>query len=328
MIRSSEAAAWLFIVVVMVQAPGLVHAQPDGMKAQRDRTRFIDHTSSWLLRLPVETHVLYKGAASFDTVGGPRYSGLYPAPNVAGFLAAVITHGVMVEASQARQRKQIQDAADRVLAPYQAILGDFTYRALMQSALEKIATDDSVKVIEPTADAGSAWLVESSPVFWMTQDRRAIVLGNSVTIFRPNTPAAAAYKNTIKVVSDAHEPREVGDLWGDNEGRKLKDESANLLAQSLEIAMREATQAPSKEDAVHRTFRYTEGHREKMERGQLISERCDRIVMRNLRGWIMSIPVTASTASPPTQGCGTSSARPLQSSSESTTRQSEPPVSQ
>jgi hypothetical protein len=302
-IQSSRTASWLVLALVAAAASAPVRAQAGDDKSQREATRLIPNHSSWSLRLPKETQVVYKGVASFDGAGAAGHPIMYPAPNIAGFLAAVITHGVVVESVQARQRKQIQDAADRVLSHYEPALRDYSHRTLMEKALDRIGIGDSKKVVESTAQPGADWLIDSSPVFAMTQDRRALVLENSVAIFSPDAPATGAYRNTIKVVSDVHESSDFAAFWGDNEAEKLKNESAQLLAHSLEIAMREAVNSQSKEGGVQRTFRYREGGTEKMERGELISERCNRTIIRNLRGWIMSIPA-ASSPSAPGDGCG------------------------
>ena len=82
------------------------------------------------------------------------------------------------------------------------------------------------------------------------------------------------------------------DYWSKEEGARLKAESALLLARAMDIAL--ATHADDDLAAKpFKTFRYREGLTERMERGQLVSEGCGRIVMKNLRGILMSVPTTA-----------------------------------
>lgn len=52
----------------------------------------------------------------------------------------------------------------------------------------------------------------------------------------------------------------------------------------------------SNTDQPFRTIRYVEGTAEKMERAQLVSEHCGRLVIKTLRGSLMSVPVKASAS--------------------------------
>jgi hypothetical protein len=75
-------------------------------------------------------------------------------------------------------------------------------------------------------------------------------------------------------------------------GERLKEESADLFARSLEIAWREIGNASRKDDPVRpKTIRYRQGKSEKMERAELIDTKCNRVVVRTLRGWLMSVPL-------------------------------------
>jgi hypothetical protein len=57
--------------------------------------------------------------------------------------------------------------------------------------------------------------------------------------------------------------------------------------------------AKASPDAPHRTVRYRLGGEERMERAQVLSERCDRLLIRNLRGWLMSVPVQCAQETAP-----------------------------
>ena len=57
---------------------------------------------SWSLRLPADDKIVFNGALNSDggVVSSPSI--LYPAPNVGGFIAAVITHALIVESQKTR----------------------------------------------------------------------------------------------------------------------------------------------------------------------------------------------------------------------------------
>ncbi len=93
----------------------------------------------WTLRLPSEDKVVYHGVGSYDGAGVGSLYMLYPAPLAVG-LIAVLIHGLTNETSKKAQKDKMQDAADMVLLPYQAVLNGYTYRELMQRGLERTAT--------------------------------------------------------------------------------------------------------------------------------------------------------------------------------------------
>jgi hypothetical protein len=272
-------------------------AQATGESPQPDTNASIAKDSTWSLRLPAEDAVIYKGVVSFDTLGTANHAMMYPAPNVAGFLAAVITHGIISESAQTRQRIQMQELADRVLAPYKSVLNNYSHRELMQRAAEKTTMGGEKKLIETTEQMKTEWLIESVPIFFMTQDQRALVLEHSVSVYKRDTQTVPAYRNTIKVISAARDADDVVSFWSDNEGQKLKEESANLIARSLDIAMSAAESGFKTDRSPHQTFRYREGNTDKIERAELISGTCDRLLIRTLRGWLMSIPMEGRSAS-------------------------------
>ena len=49
-------------------------------------------------------------------------------------------------------------------------------------------------------------------------------------------------------------------------------------------------------EAPQRTVRYRQGNAERIERAQVLAERCDRLLLRNLRGWLLSVPVVCEQA--------------------------------
>jgi hypothetical protein len=228
--------------------------------------------------------------ASFDQAGLGTASLLYPAPNAGGFLAALLTHGFLLEGSKNAQLEKIQQSANRVLAPYQAVISTFEHRDLMKRGLEKIAWGGTKMLIEFSEKPDTGLIVESVPLFSMTQDQTAIVLDNAIAIHGANAPATSAYKNIFRIVSEPQKRTDLVTYWTANDGENLKSESASLLAESLELAFRDLDGEPAAGIKPHRTVRYFEGTAEKMERGQIVSETCNRIVLRNLRGWLMAVP--------------------------------------
>jgi len=249
--------------------------------------------SNWILRLPQAERVIYRGVVSFDDAGTGTMALMYPAPSAGGMLAAVLTHGLLVGAAKDDQKAKLQTAANNVLGPYKAVLDNFDFRDLMRRALRKTANGANGKLIDPPDDAGSEMLVESLPVFSLTQDQKAIILDNVVSItVRRNTPAAI---HPIRVVSTAQSETDIVAFWMRNDGEKLKDESARLVALSFDTAFRNVVSEADNVTPPYRTIRYQEGAAEKIERAQVLSNDCSRLVIRTLRGTLMSVPASSET---------------------------------
>lgn len=244
----------------------------------------------WNLRLPQEEKVVYRGVVSFDGAGVGNLNMLYPAPNVAVGLIAVLTHGLMNEVTKKSQKARIQDAADSVLLPYKEVLNNYTYRELMQRGLEKSVTGGTRTLVAFSQKAGAEWFVESTPVFALTQDQSALIVENMILIYPPGAAPPVSFEHLVKVVSSVKNTPDLVTFWTADDGRNIKEESAGLLAESLDIALREAVNGPGKGNEAFKTIRYREGNAEKMERGQQIGEYCNRVVIRTLRGGLMSVP--------------------------------------
>jgi hypothetical protein len=209
---------------------------------------------------------------------------LYPAPGPAGLLAAVLTHGLLVEQSKAAQKEKLQEAADKVLDKYRSVVGSFTYGQLADAALAKPQLE-AVPVASSQRVAGP-WLLEGTPVLTMTQDQRALVLDVAFKITQPAGPASDPL--VVRVVSKPLDPDGVADQWLAGDGTLLKAESATLLARAVRVAMNRQ-QFFAAPDA-WQTVRYALGGSEQMERATVVEHDCGRLLLRNLRGAFMSVP--------------------------------------
>ncbi len=301
--RSARLACFIGGVIAPMVFIPCVKAANGAEPAGQTTPQPMGKDSNWSLRLPKDDKVVYRGVVSFDGAGAGSAQIMYPAPNAVGMLAAVLTHGAIVGSMRDSQKDKLQEAADKVLLPYQSILGTYKHQELMRRGLEKTLTGGSKKLVQSSEKPGADWFVESAPVFSITQDQTAIILDNSISIYAPNAPSAAAYQNTVRVVSLAKDGTDLASFWTASDGEKLKEESASLLAESLDIVLSEMTRGPSKGNSPYKTVRYFEGTTEKMERGQLISERCGRALIKTLRDGLMSVPARRGSATAPASDC-------------------------
>ncbi|MGZ3158475.1 MAG: hypothetical protein ACXU7H_05270 [Burkholderiaceae bacterium] len=279
------------------------HADNNSEQTPQVLAKLIPKEAPWSLQFPKDDLVVYKGKMNFDTLGTNQQGMLYPAAGAAGFLAALITHGIISESTKSHQKTKAEEAADKVLLPYQSILSEFHQKQLMQSGLEQVNQNDKKRMLEFGGKTGADWFIESVPVFSMTQDQRAIILENHIAIFTQKSSTAPVYQNTIKVISQVKNEDDLVNFWTANQGEKLKEESVNLFGHSLNMILGEIAIDSESGNIPYKTFRYIEGAHEKMERGQFVSENCNRIVIKTLRGELMSIPKKLDTADSKNDHC-------------------------
>ena len=297
-------------------------AAASGFAPAADETQTAAATQ-WAVRVPIEDKATYRGSVDHDQAGlkaGPMF---YAVPGVAGFLAAAATHGALNAGLKASQKRSMQASADEVLQPFEPVLSGLTNRRLLELSVPRVVAPSPIRVLAATEAGGAAWVIATKPVFSMTMDRRALILDNSVQIFGPGAstasyarairivsaplsaltsvpapvspPASNAMAEPAPVVQDAMVP-----VWLAEGGRLLSDQSAALLAESFELAVSDFTLPAFDDKTPHETFRYAEGGIERMERAQLVKERCGRTLIRTLRGDLMSIPAAAQE---PNAGC-------------------------
>jgi hypothetical protein len=240
----------------------------------------------WAVLPPSSEPVRFGGVADMDDVGKPGAM-MYTGPGLAGVLAAVATHGIIVGAMHKSQKNEIRLAADQVVAPYAASLATFSQRDLLHAA-SSLANSGAPRWLDAAESADDISILSNAATFEMTQDRSTLILQSEVNVTRPGKQPP--YSNVIRVVGHPHSRDDLATYWGADEAKALKDESARLLALSIDIALSEAHGSSDAGAGPQRTVRFREGNREVFERATVIGEQCDRLLIRNLRGWIMSVP--------------------------------------
>lgn len=251
--------------------------------------------SDWSLRMPVQQKVDFRGQVSFDKAGQGAGGMVYPTNGLglAGLLVGIATHATIVNSTRSGEKSHMEKEADKVLQPFLETLDGFRLDELAGLALPAEA---NMQLLPDNAHP-TGMVIVSAPVFYMTQDRSALILDNTVSVFNAASGDKPLYQNTVRVVSRTSEAADLVAHWQVEAGKALRDESAALFRLSLDIVRQHAL-AP-REDAAARTFRYQEGKKEAMERAQLVDQRCDRALVKNLRGWLMSIPLKRQATSEP-----------------------------
>lgn len=246
----------------------------------------------WALRLPASGQIDFHGMPDMDRAGVAGAMAYPVVGGALGFVAAVITHGLIAEGAKSAEKARLQESADQVLAPYRDVLDSFQHKELMQRSLDVSQVGGNKGLMEgsATVHAEADWVVDSTPQFVLTQDQGAIILDNVLTIRKASDLNGTIYQNTVRVVSDSQDAQDPKAFWGGDQGAKLKEHSVRLFAQSIDLALLDA-QRQRVDAKPRKTVRYMEGKTERMERGEVVDDCCGRTVIRTLRGWLMSVPV-------------------------------------
>lgn len=240
------------------------------------------------LRGPIAEPITFHGALNYDKAGAGPGAMLYPAPGLVGMLAAVATHAAVSGGMRESEKQKMRDEADKVLVPYQPALDNYKHQELMLAALAEMKTAGDKRLVAATvACAEGEAVVEGLPAFYMTQDQRALILENAISI--RGEGAAAPYEKIIRIISPAQDEQAGVTAWFNARDNMLRKASARMYAQSLDIALADARTVGEQPDPF-RTVRYNEGGTERMERAQVVSDDCGQMVLRTLRGNLISVP--------------------------------------
>lgn len=241
-----------------------------------------------VLRGFLDQKVAFHGNVSYDGAGGGPGAMMYPAPGLAGLLVAVAAHAVVSSSMREAEKSRLREQADLILGPHQDVLNGFRHGELLLDAVARIASSSHMRVSAANGVIAPGEVVaDSAPLFYMTQDRRALIMDNALSIRSPGREQP--FNIIIRVVSPATNDSMEAGYWFNASGARLKETSAAMFSRSIDIAMSEM-KGGDPATPVYKTVRYNEGGAERMERAQVVKASCDDLVLRTLRGNLMAVP--------------------------------------
>jgi hypothetical protein len=256
---------------------------------------------AWTLATLPDDPVAFHGLVNMDSAGLGSQTMLYPMAGlgIIGLLAGIATHAAVIGGMRSSQESKLQLAADKVVEPYHDSLARFHARDLEQRALA-LTPSSAVAHLRDAKDApADEAFVLAVPEFAMTADSAALVLDETIVV-RPSASSDKGVQQVVRVISPPRVEDSPRDAWSADDGAALKVTAAALMAESLDVALRQSRH-PADAKLAFRTLRYRFGDKERMERAQLLEETCDVLVMRTLRGALLVTPHKADAVLPP--GC-------------------------
>jgi hypothetical protein len=261
-------------------------------QAALQRLRETAASRAWVWReVAADEPAVFHGVVSYDAAGGGAGTMMY-GPGAAGFVVALLTHAAINSSVRSAEAKRIEEEADKVLLPLKDQLDPLRLRDFQQTALPRWEQGGELRLLPRDGAADNAWVVETQPVFLMTQDRRALVVEAMVRFYDGASAKTPAIERAVRVVSPAVKG-DVDAYWRDSTQKHLSQTGAALLAEALRVAVLD-TQTSG--ELTQRTVRYVEGGADKIERAAPLGERCQRIALRTLRGGVTSVPARSRPA--------------------------------
>jgi hypothetical protein len=124
-----------------------------------------------------------------------------------------------------------------------------------------------------------SWSVD---LFIATQDDKAKELSKATTI-------------AVRAIAPMLGSEETSDALTANNGLALKNKLVGLLAEALVLSSIDQN-ANEHKTGKEQTLRYQDGNTQRIERGILLAEDCDRLIFKGLRKVIVSAPKTSTSA--------------------------------
>jgi hypothetical protein len=283
---------------VALAVPAALAAAPEADSGMLQRLRDTASTRGWAWRgASSGDRAEFHGVVSYDAAGGGAGSMMYPVPAGAagpvGLLVGILTHAAINSGARSAEAKRIEEEADKVLLPLRDRLDRLLLRDIEQLALPRLESRQAWRLLAAGERADDAWIIETQPVFLLTQDRRAMVLESFVRVFDGGAKTPTI-ERAVRVVSAPIQGAEVDAYWRAAEVDRLAQTGAALVAEAIRTAMLDA-QAGG--ELTQRTVRYAEGAADRFERAMVLTDQCGRTTLRTLRGGVMSVPAKARGAS-------------------------------
>ncbi|WP_444943207.1 hypothetical protein ACJJIK_15000 [Microbulbifer sp. ZKSA006] len=225
----------------------------------------------------------FYGQVDYDNLdvnhGQMTYIGATPAT----FAGSILAHALIVGAAGDSKKKAEQEKANRVLDPYKETIATFNASELIENSVTRLPRD-AISFTAWSTEGLYPWVIHSYPVFFLSQDKSTLILKNAITIYKEDNQEKPAYQNLVEVVSSP--------LYG-GEGyisvESINDRGTELFIDSLAIMKAELSEKHPTENK-EMTLSFYSGGKKVYERGTVISQSCDRMTFRTLRGRVKSVP--------------------------------------
>lgn len=281
----------ILIIITLLLLSGCAHNKSLTYTTHVKSDLSTDEIDSVFFKMPDEKKAKFFGYVDFDGLGGGQGNMAYPGYGPGVFLVSILTHAAISESSKNSEKNKRQNQANTVLIPYESLISSMDIQLSLDNVIRDLSQDGTHKVYKYNAEEGpDRWILESMPVFYMTQDESHIILRNVVALYNENDPGTVVYQNMIEVVSlpVKEDPR---GFWTRNNGEGFNKITNELLNTAFNLVNKDFRGGLIKIENKDRTFKYLLSGKKIFERGSLLATDCGRVTIRTLRGWLKSVPM-------------------------------------
>lgn len=243
-------------------------------------------------RLPGTESIVWQGMLPNEggAVQMGQQIGLYPVGNagLAGLIVAVATHAAISQMQQSEEKKRAQKAADLALSPFQPALGEWKMAELRAAVVLAARQANLTLLGDDQSPAGTGIFIETVPLFSMSLDHAVLVLDAQIRVGRlgEKIPEKEVMIRVISTPLDIADPRA---YWAKDESQMIKRAASEMMKHVLQLSTSTSIWVAPQETSV-KTFRYLQGTTQRIERAEELQSDCARLILRNLRQSIMSVP--------------------------------------
>lgn len=120
---------------------------------------------TWVLRPPAADKIIFQGSVNHDHAGMGAAPMQYAAPDLASFIAQIVTQGILTESLKKSEKERLQTEADAVLQPYTPALVRISSKGLHRGALQHRQKPGALRLLAANEAVGEAWVIETSPSY-------------------------------------------------------------------------------------------------------------------------------------------------------------------
>lgn len=206
---------------------------------------------------------------------------------VGGLFAQILVQAAMANEAQNTKLSNAQKASNLVLESYSELIEQVTYERLVQaSALVTTVPSISIRWSEEVVGGTDELFVEFTPVFYLSQDEKTILIENHGKAFYGNSPDEIVFENSVTIVTSPVEVNAGVNPWLQKEGEKFFSTIDKLYQSSFDLLLRDMYKL-IQTSAKQSTHKYYIGHEKHYVRGSVIEETCASKMLRDLKGNIL-----------------------------------------
>ncbi|MCP4268329.1 MAG: hypothetical protein GY777_22600 [Candidatus Brocadiaceae bacterium] len=244
-----------------------------------------------LLRLNMEGAFDLKGDYNYDELSGQTGGMVYPAYNGATFITALVTHAVVNESLKSRRKQAVQNEANKVVEGFKERVASYDKRAILISLADELSENTKLNIVPYSAGTSDInnIVVETNPIFYMTQDQNSLFVENVIRIYSSISPEKVLFENLIEKSIHPDSGGDIEVAW--LKDRLLEKSMRQLYLSTTNLMFRQALGEIDPKKGKVETFTYFFNGEKQYERGRLVVTDCQEVVISTLRGWLKVIPV-------------------------------------